>query len=343
MTVSYFMLAKSGDRMKLERNVEREMEIARQFALDRYDVLDTAEETSFDHITQAVKLALDVPMASISLMDGKRLWFKSKIGFDDSEIPRETAFCNYTIDANGPMIIEDTALDPLFKNIPTVVGAPYLRSYIGVPLTTPDGHNIGTLCALDIVPRQFSHSKIELMEQLAELVIHELELRQQTRKDRLTGALTRSGFALEAQKAISLYDRQKIRSTLVLFSVDRRMMAINPSDGPSCDKLLRAMVQSLIKRVRPTDCVGRIGGLQFAILLTGTSRPDAIVATEEFLKSVEGMNHRHIVDIKFSEISPEFGICEDWLKQANADAGRQNGSGRHDVRLESGNHSGIGL
>ena len=84
MTVSYFMLAKSGDRMKLERNVEREMEIARQFALDRYDVLDTAEETSFDHITQAVKLALDVPMASISLMDGKRLWFKSKIGFDDS-------------------------------------------------------------------------------------------------------------------------------------------------------------------------------------------------------------------------------------------------------------------
>ena len=341
------MLAKSGDRMKLNRKVghetECEIEIARQFALDRYDVLDTAKETSFEHITQAVKLALDVPMAAISLMDGNRLWFKSKIGFEHTEIPRETAFCNYTIDEDGPMIIEDTHRNPLFQSIPTVVGTPYLRSYVGVPLTTPDGHNIGTLCALDIVPRQFKHSKIELMEQLAELVIHELELRQQSKKDGLTGALTRSGFSVEVQKAISLYDRQNIRSTLVLFTVDRHLMTINGDDNPSGGALLRSMVQSLVKRMRPTDCVGRIGGMQFAILLTGTSRPDAVVATEEFLKSVEGMNDGHIDELRFSEISPAIGICDDWLKQANGNVIRKKGSDLYRMALKTGDHTDFGF
>lgn len=327
------MLAKPGNRMKAEPNFELEAEAARQLALERYDVLDTVEEYCFDHIAKAVKLALEVPMAAISLMDGKRLWFKSKIGFEVSEFPRYNAFCNHTIGQNSPTIIEDTIRDPRFKNGPSVGAVLSLRSYIGVPLTTPDGHNIGTLCAGDIVPRQFRPPKIELMEQLAELVIHELELRQQANKDVLTGALTRSGFSVIAQKAISLYDRQKIRSTLILFNVDRYIMAIDRSDCSSSNSLLRTIIQSLIKRLRPSDCVGRIGGTQFAILLTGTAHPEALAACEEFLNSIEGMNAGIILDLKFSEISPEIGICDDWLQQANMDQGSENRSGRSEIYL----------
>ncbi len=322
------MLAKSGKRMNVERNFECEVEAARQLALDRYDVLDTGEETCFDHITQAVKLALDVPMAAISFMDGKRLWFKSKVGFDASEMPRNAAFCDYTIHQNSTLIIEDTTLDPRFKKNPSVSGEPSLRSYIGVPLTTPDGHNIGTLCALDIMPRKFLHPKIEMMEQLAELVMHELELRQQADTDVLTGALTRSGFSVKVQNAISLYDRQQIRSTLILFNIDRYMMSIDRSDSPSNGKLLRTIIQSLITRLRSTDWVGRIGGSQFAVLLTGTAGREALEVTEEFLQSIDGMTSGAILDLKLSEITPEIGICDDWLDLANQHPFDKTRSGR---------------
>jgi diguanylate cyclase (GGDEF)-like protein len=335
------MLAKSGKRMNVERNFECEVEAARQFALDRYDVLDTGEETCFDHITQAVKLALDVPMAAISFMDGKRLWFKSKVGFDASEMPRNAAFCDFTIHQNGALIIEDTTLDPRFKNNPSVSGEPSLRSYIGVPLTTPDGHNIGTLSALDIVPRKFRHPKIEMMEQLAELVMHELELRQQADTDVLTGALTRSGFSVKVQNAISLYDRQKIGSTLILFNVDRYMMFIDRSDGPSSGKLMKAIIHSLINRLRPTDCVGRIGGSQFAVLLTGTAGPEAREVTEEFLQSIDGMTSGAILDLKLSEITSEIGICDDWLNQASQHPFCKTRSGRGETSSDSDQRAGL--
>ena len=329
------MLAKPGNRMIAEPNFELEAEAARQFALERYDVLDTAEEYCFDHITKAVKSALDVPITAISLMDGKRLWFKSKVGFDVSEFPRYTAFCNHTIAQNSPTIIEDITRDARFKDSPSVGTILSLKSYIGVPLTTPDGHNIGTLCAGDIVPRQFRHPKIELMAQLAELVVYELELRQQADKDGLTGALTRSGFSVEVQNAISLYDRQKTKSTLILFNVDRYLVAISRYDCSSGNMLLRSIIQSLVKRLRPSDCVGRIGGTQFAILLAGTTLAEALVASEEFLKSIVGMNAGSILDLQFSEISPDVGICDDWLRQADIDSGVANGSGRSKIYLKS--------
>ena len=321
--------------MKIERSFQFEAEAARQFALERYDVLDSAEEYCFDHITKAVKLALDVPMAAISLLDGKRLWFKSKIGFDVAEVPRYTALCNHTIGQNSSMIIEDLTRDPRFKNGPAASAILSLKSYIGVPLTTPDGHNIGTLCAGDIVPRKFRHPKIELMEQLAELVIHELELRQQAEKDRLTGALTRSGFSVEVQKAISLYDRQKIKSTLVLFDVDLYKMVRHRSGRLSGNVLLRTIIQSLIARLKPSNCVGRMGGTQFAVLLTATSQAEAMLATEELLKKMEQTNAGVFLDVSFSEISPDIGICDDWLKQANIDLCVAKATDRSEFRLKS--------
>ncbi len=321
--------------MKMDRIFQFEAEVARQFALERYDILDTAEEYRFDHITTVAKLALDVPMVAISLLDGKRQWFKSKIGFEALEVPRDNTFCNHAIGQYCSMIIEDATLDPQFMGHPSVTGIPFLRSYIGVPLTTPDGHNIGTLAALDIVPRQFGHSKVELMEQLAELVIHELELRQQTAKDRLTGALTRSGFSLAVQKVISLYDRQKVKSTLVLFDVNLYKMVAYHSGRLSGNTLLRKIAQSLISRLPSPSCVGRMGGTQFAVLLTDTTQAEAQNLAEDLLQRTEFKNAGLFLDIGFSEISPAIGICDDWLKQANIDLNIVKESDRHGFCLKS--------
>lgn len=332
------MAMKSDDRLAILKKDPIQAEAARQFALERYDVLDTAKEYCFDHITNAVKLALDVPMAAISLMDGERLWFKSKIGFTVEEVPRYTALCNHTIAQNSSLIIENLAEDPRFTDCPSVSARLSLTSYVGVPLTTPDGHNIGTLCAGDLVPRQFQPSKVELVEQLAELVMHELELRQQADTDRLTGALTRSGFSLAVQKAITFHDRKKKTSTLVLFEVDLHKMVNHCSGKMSGNAILRAIVQLLISRLDPSNCVGRLGGTQFAVLLTATNQAEALIATERFLKRLQEADAGVFLDIGFSEITPGIGICEDWLKQANVNLADAKASGQSRFYAKAGLH-----
>ncbi len=296
-----------------------EAEAARQFALERYDVLDTPEEFCFDHITRAASLALDVPMAAISLIDGNRQWFKSKIGFDVSETARDITFCNHTIRQAGPLIIENAPQSILFCDNPFVVGEPFICSYVGVPLTTPDGHRIGSLCGMDIVPRKFKDPNVVLLGDLGELVVHELEMRQQSDKDRLTGALTRSGFSVEVRKAISLYGRQNILSTLILFDIDLYQMVDRRPDRASGNRLLVAIIKSLMTRLRPTDCVGRMGGTQFAVLLTGSDKAQARAATQEILTAARQANTGIVLDLSFSEISRDISICDDWLGRATVD------------------------
>jgi len=329
------MLSKSGRKIRNQKRLQFEAEAARQFALERYDVLDTAEEDSFDHITKALQLILDVPSVEISFMDGQRLWFKSKIGLSTSEVPRDLSFCNYTISQNAPMIVEDALQDARFRENPVVISSPFYRSYIGVPLTTPDGHNIGALCAADIIPRQYSKEKVGRMEQLAELVIHELEFRQQVKKDRLTGALSRSGFSVEVQKAIALFDRQGIKSTLVVFDVDLYKMVRHRFGRPSGNALLRSIIQPLVSRLRRTDCIGRLGGTQFAVLLTSTTEAKALRATEEMQREMEQTNTKIFFDVGYCEISEGMGICDDWLKQADIILLDAKTAGRNEIDEDS--------
>ncbi|ASK87027.1 putative diguanylate cyclase AdrA [Sphingorhabdus sp. SMR4y] len=328
------MMWKPGNDNRNEERLQFEAEAARQFALERYDVLDTPEEARFDHITMAIKQALKVPFAGISFMDGERLWFKSKSGLKTTEFPRDISFCGFSIAQQAPTIVQDTLKDERFKNNPAVVGSPFLRSYIGVPLITPDGHNIGTLCAADITARQFSDDKVDRMKQLAELVIHELELRQQSTRDRLTGALSRSGFAVEVRKAMSLYERQGIKSTIVLFDVDLYKMVSSSLERASGNALLRSIIQTLIQRLRQSDYIGRLGGTQFAVLLTCTIGEEARQAMETVQSEWEQANSEIFFDVAFCDISPAMEGWEDWIEQASTKLRAVKEAGRKDFRHE---------
>ncbi|MEH6758449.1 MAG: GAF domain-containing protein [Parasphingorhabdus sp.] len=153
-------------------------EQGRLAALHRYNILDTGHEERFDRITKVVEMALRCPITAISLVDADRQWFKSRQGLDVDETARDISFCTHTIKNAKPMIVEDAWLDSRFSKNPLVTGNPNIRSYIGVPLLTPGGFNIGSLCAIDTTPREFDDESIELLSQLAQLVIHELELRK---------------------------------------------------------------------------------------------------------------------------------------------------------------------
>ncbi len=152
-------------------------EQARLARLRAYAILDTPPEETFDRITRMAATILGTPIALVSLVDESRQWFKSRVGLEAPETPRDVAFCAHTILERGTMIVTDATQDPRFSANPLVSGAPEIRFYAGAPLKSADGHCLGTLCAIDRVPRQLTQTQIRLLEDLAALVMEELELR----------------------------------------------------------------------------------------------------------------------------------------------------------------------
>lgn len=145
-------------------------------ALRRYGILDTSEAEAFDRITDLVARLLDVPIALVTFVDEDRQWFKSCVGVEQREVPREVAFCDYNIREEGVMVVEDATDDSRFTGNPLVTGPPHIRFYAGAPLVTDDGFALGSLCVIDTEPRTLSDDDRQTLLTLAEVVVDELEL-----------------------------------------------------------------------------------------------------------------------------------------------------------------------
>ncbi len=162
-------------------------EAERLTALWSCQVLDTAPEAAFDEITDLVSQQLQVPIALVSLVDAERQWFKSRVGLDAPETPRSVAFCDHAIRQDGVFLVPDTWADVRFCQSPLVLGSPRIRAYAGAPLRTDEGHRLGTLCAIDTQPRNFTDAQLQLLAVLARQVVAQLSLRR--RNHQLNAAL----------------------------------------------------------------------------------------------------------------------------------------------------------
>ena len=147
-------------------------------ALRSCEVLDTAPEESFDRITRLAARLFSVAVASVSLVDADRVWFKSHFGFSTCQVLRKDAFCNHAVNSHKILIIPDARADERFRDFPTVRGGPNYRFYAGAPLVTSAGHILGTLCLLDPQARNFSEENLKSLADLALLVVDQLESRQ---------------------------------------------------------------------------------------------------------------------------------------------------------------------
>jgi diguanylate cyclase (GGDEF)-like protein len=251
-------------------------------ALRNYNVLDIAPEDAFDRITRIAKMILGTPIVLISLVDDDRQWFKSRQGLDATETSRDISFCTHTIMQDMPFIVEDAREHPLFYDNPLVTGEPYIRFYIGIPLTVAGGHKIGTLCAIDRQPRQLSPAQIEVFGDLASLVVDQLELRQIAVVDTLTGALTRHGFEIEINREMKRAKRYKHSLSLIMIDVDH-FKTINDRYGHAAgDAVLRKVVSCIKRELRNDDFIGRLGGDEFVIALPET----AISGAESFAERI---------------------------------------------------------
>jgi sigma-B regulation protein RsbU (phosphoserine phosphatase) len=159
-----------------------EDEARRMEAVRRYDVLDTPHDGAFDRITALAARHFGVPISIVSIVDTDRIWFKSHHGLEVREIGRDPGLCASAILHEEPWIVEDARADPRTLANPLVAGEFGLRFYAGAPLTTQDGHNLGTLCVIDKEPRELSDDETATLQDMAAIVMDELELRLASRR-----------------------------------------------------------------------------------------------------------------------------------------------------------------
>ncbi len=175
-------------------------EAARLAALDRYAILDTDPEQSFDDLVILASYVCKTPMAMLSLLDDHRQWFKSTVGVQVRETPLELSICAYAIKQEDLFIVPDTLQDARFRENPLVLGEPHIRFYAGAPLINEDGFALGTLCVVDRQPRELDTEQKQALKSLRQLALKQMELRRnlQLLKDALNDR-TREEHARELE------------------------------------------------------------------------------------------------------------------------------------------------
>lgn len=325
--------ARLGAAIVLDRKLSDEH--GRIAALRQYDVLDSAAEQPFDNITELVRAVLQVPICAVTLIDRDRQWFKSSPGLEVRQTPKSASFCAHTIKTHDPMIVPDMTVDERFSDNPLVVGPPYVRSYVGAPLRSPGGYNLGALAALDTVSRTFDESQISILKNLAAVAVEELELRRIANRDYLTGALTRRGFFLRMKTEIERFRRFRRPSVLLLLDIDHFKLVNDRLGHPAGDKVLQAVADCCCAIVRSGDSFGRLGGEEFGLLLSETSAQEGLFRAERCRRAIANLRfpaHESLrVSASFGVTPMDISGCdpEHWLECADEALYQAKRSGRN--------------
>lgn len=152
-------------------------EAQRLAALSATGLMDTPAEQVFDRLTWLASHVTECPMALLTLLSGQRQWFKSRLGVEQRETPREVAFCSHTIMQDGAFVVEDASADPRFAANPLVTGAPHIRFYAGYPVLDANGMALGSLCVLDREPRRLRERELRALRELAAIASDEVRRR----------------------------------------------------------------------------------------------------------------------------------------------------------------------
>lgn len=306
-------------------------------ALRRYNILDTAPETEFENIIGLVQSTFNVPMAAISFIDTDRQWFKASRGLEITETPRDVAFCDYTIRSDEPFVVADAKSDERFEDNPFVTDEGGVQCYLGVPLKTPDGQNIGSLCVIGTEPREFSSAEASVLTGFGKLVVSQLELRQAANLDNLTHTMSRGAFLDQLDIAIKSFLQKGIGSTLAIVDVDKFKHLNDTYGHPVGDKVLQEFVSAILSTLRADDLVGRLGGDEFGILLRGVTPATASVVLARVHEQVMKIKFVEYPDIKvgtslgYAAISDDVKSKEAWIQLADEALYQAKNNGRNQI------------
>jgi len=286
-------------------------------ALHRYDVLDTAQEEAFDRITRIASVVAGVPISLVSLIDEKRQWFKSRVGLDTRETPRDISFCGHAILDDEPLIVPDASKDHRFSDNPLVTDGPAIRLYAGMPLTVTCGARLGTLCVIDTVPRQLSEAQVTALRDLAAITVHALELRRVAMTDFLTGAFNRKMLAKISKMELSRARRHQEYFSFATLDLDH-FKQVNDRFGHAVGDAVLVQISGICMDIlRHEDFFFRLGGEEFGILLANTGLQDALLTMERILREIERM--RIEADGHSVNVTASIGLTEFWPGEESFD------------------------
>ena len=309
-------------------------EVERLNILNQYGILDTPYEEPFERIAALARLIFDTPIVLISLLDENRQWFKSNIGLDVRQTPREQAFCNETIRSDDVLVIADAELDVRTAQNPLVTGQPHIRFYAGAPLVTPEKARLGSLCIIDRQPRRFDEREMAILKSLAGLVMKEMDLRRQTEHDWLTGAASRQAFQNTVERLVEHMAPKSIG--LISFDIDHFKQVNDRFGHVAGDRVLIEVVEVCRGALRDGDVISRLGGEEFAVLLPDATTNSALVVAERLRQAILN-SRRPEVDLP---ITASFGVTmleqsdlglADPLRRADKALYRSKANGRNQV------------
>jgi len=244
-------------------------EAARIALLRSLDILDTPPDERFDRLTRLARRLFDVPIATVSLVDSDRQWFKSCIGLSVTETPRDISFCGHTILDDELLVIEDAQADPRFFDDPLVTGDLHLRFYAGCPLTLRNDVRVGAICIVDTKPRTLDEADRGLLLDLGHIAERELEVLQLAATDDLTGLSNRRGFEALGRHLLQLCKRAGSRASMLFFDLNG-FKQINDGYGHTeGDMAIVGFANVLRASMRETDVLARLGGDEFVALVVG--------------------------------------------------------------------------
>lgn len=270
-------------------------------ALKRLNILDTPLEERFERITRMVCRSLKVPISAVSLVDESRQWFKSIQGLGASETPRDVAFCAHAILEDELLLVPDATKDERFADNPLVTNEPFIRFYAGYPLSLSKDIRVGTLCAIDRIPRELPSEDLETLYDLAKMVESELasaalsevqiELIQELSKleklamfDSLTRLWNRLGIDTLLRREWKYAMRKKSPIAIIMVDFDN-FKQINDTHGHLVgDEVIQGGSRLLLSSLRSYDVVGRWGGDEFMVILPGADRGQSIMILERILE-----------------------------------------------------------
>ncbi|MBA3696837.1 MAG: sensor domain-containing diguanylate cyclase [Methylotenera sp.] len=271
------------------------------------NILDTIPEERYDRLTRLAKRLFGVPIALVSIIDADRQWFKSSIGLDAKDEPRETSFCGHTILGDDVFEVQDASLDERFHDNPVVINSPHIRFYAGQPLKAPNGSKIGTLCIADQHPRHLADEDKILLRDLARMVESEIAAVQLATMDDLTMLSNRRGFESLAQHALHICKRLEKPATLLLFDLNGFKRVNDELGHAGGDLVLQNFASMLSHAFRNSDVIARLGGDEFVVLLTNTK----LDLAKKVLARLESMVDDHnLLDNSAYNISYRIGIIE---------------------------------
>ncbi len=311
-------------------------EAKRLEALNKYNILDSLPELSFDDITKLAAHISDTPISLISLVDSERQWFKSKTGLDVNETPRDISFCSHAILEPDILVVPDTLEDERFSDNPLVAGEQKIRFYAGSPLVTTSGEALGTLCVIDQKPRNLSEVQIDSLRALARQVMDQLELRKhideqelhkqelveyqkilEESNDRLeTASLTDDVSGFQNTRFLHTFldryldpeDPDKKELSLVFFDMDNFKKVVDTHGHLIGAIALREVAQAVHQELEPQDRIVRYGGDEYVVILPDQGKNSARIKAEMMRQAISNTTFLGEEDLSI-KLTASFGLA----------------------------------